>query len=72
LISSIAPEAEASQEQLQALAAYADAIVKTLDAGYSAGRLSEAGTSFARENLNWYVGAMFLHQISLIFAQFIG
>jgi hypothetical protein len=56
-ISSMVQQATGSREQLQALAASVGTLLKTLDAEYCAGRLSDTGTSMALDNLNTYVYA---------------
>ena len=56
-ISSMVQQATGSREQLQALAASVGILLKTLDAEYCAGRLSDTGTSVALDNLNTYVYA---------------
>jgi hypothetical protein len=54
-ISSLVQQVEGSKEQLQVLAASISTLLKTLDAEYCAGRLSETKTSLALENLTKYV-----------------
>ena len=54
-ISSLVQQVEGSKEQLQVLAASISILLRTLDAEYCAGRLSETKTSSALENLTKYV-----------------
>jgi hypothetical protein len=54
-ISSAVQHAESSREQLQGLAVSIHTLLRTLDAEYGTGRLSETDSSFALENLNVYV-----------------
>jgi len=55
LISSMVQEVQANREQITALAASIDTLLMTLDAEYHAGRLLEAQTTMALQNLNEYV-----------------
>jgi hypothetical protein len=57
-ISSMVQETEShsSREQLQALGAFINTMLSTLDAEYCAGRLLESNPSDALNNLNSYVG----------------
>lgn len=50
-ISSLAQQVQGGKEQLQVLAASIETLLKTLNVEYCAGRLSEAKTSSALENL---------------------
>jgi hypothetical protein len=54
-ISSLVQQVESSREQLQVLADSIGTLLRTLDAEYCAGRLSETKTSLALENLTRYV-----------------
>jgi hypothetical protein len=65
-ISSLVQQVEGSKEQLQVLAASISTLLKTLDAEYCAGRLSETKTSVALENLIKYVDLRSCQESSLI------
>jgi hypothetical protein len=54
-ISSLVQRVEGSREQLQALAASINTLLRTIDSEYCAGRLLEANTSLALEHLAVYV-----------------
>jgi hypothetical protein len=59
LISSMVREVQANREQITALAASINTLLMTLDAEYHAGRLLEAQTTKALQNLNEYVDQRF-------------
>jgi hypothetical protein len=65
-ISSMVQQVDGSREQLQVLAASIDILLRTLDAEYCAGRLSEINTSPALEDLTAYVDSRLLQAIPLI------
>jgi len=64
-ISSTVQHAESSREQLQGLAVSIHTLLRTLNAEYCTGRLSETDTS-ALENLNVYVEPVIPQETSLI------
>jgi hypothetical protein len=59
-ISSIGQQTQASQRQIQALSAYIETLLITLDDGYRSGRLLESRTSVALDSLHEYVEIMTL------------